>query len=114
MAGMCGVNMDGDVYTQLGIDIELASMVWELVNYLDEMEEKPKAFGIKMERDDEGKVHIHIVNCDDEDNEDVEAIITIEPIDEVGVEDEELKKVMQFMYFYQAIHLHTQKYELEG
>lgn len=112
---MCGSNMTG--YVQWEIDIDLAKMVWEILEDLDRMTTPPKALAIRLPRNEEGKYTLDVSKYkpgEEKDDPTVEAVLEVEPIEDGGYGDldPELRRAMKFMYFYQSIYSHTQKYEL--
>ena len=121
MVGMCGANMDDSkkptVYTECGIDVNLAQSVWELIDALDHVNTPPKAIGIHISPAKDGKycVDFKPYNMDDEqEDETLIAAMAVNPTeeDDVELDDPDLRRAMQFMYFYQAVYSQTQRYEL--
>lgn len=124
MAGTCGANMDDSkkhtvstVYTECGIDVDLAQSVWELIDALDHVNTPPKAIGIYISPGKDGKYYVTFRPYkmgDEQEDETLVAAMAVNPTEESDVElgDPDLRKAMQFMYFYQSVYSQTQRYEL--
>lgn len=103
-------------YTECAIDVELAQTVWELINAIEHMNKPPKAIGICVEPDEDGKYKVEFKPYDDGDERKDDTMIAAMAVnpsedDDVELDDQDLRKAMQFMYFYQAVYSTTQKYE---
>ena len=118
MAGMCGANMAGEIkFTQIGINVDLAEMVFDLVEAIACSSTPPDVISIHVKKGDDGKYRVSLLpyKKGDDDDEDVKATMSVAPFEDEGVniESGELLKAMMFMYFYQAVYSCTQEYELE-
>ena len=112
---MCGANMTG--FVQCEIDTELAASIWELLDAVDHMTTPPKAIALRLEKRDDGKIEMFFDPYKEgtEKDDEVEAVIHLEPTEDEGVDeivDSDLRKAMRFMYFYQAVYSQVQPYEL--
>ena len=114
--------MEGHTYTQCSIEVNLSESIWDLLNGFEAMENPPKAVGVCVDVDDEtGKVEVTYVNYRGAETEELHDNIVAVIAVEAGVDDAtsmeeldpELKKAMQFMYFYQAVHTVVEKLELD-
>ena len=114
----------GDVsktYTQCDIDLGLARSVWDLIDMIEHAAEPPKAIGICLEKDKEtDKLMVGFTRYnpgDEEKNTSMVAALSVEPFsdldDDRDEEDSpELRRAMQFMYFYQAVNVTIQKHQM--
>jgi hypothetical protein len=108
-------------YTQCDIDLSIARSVWALIDALEHTNEPPKMIGVCVEADDkDGKLKVNFTKYtpgDEEKNEHMVAALSVEPysdLDDDRTEDDdpEMRKAMQFMYFYQAVNVTVQKFQL--
>lgn len=118
MVGTSGVRGKMTGYTECAIDVELAQTVWELIDAIEHMSKPPKAIGICVEPEEDGKYTVGFKPYNDGDehkDETMVAAMAVDPSEDDGIklDDDDLRKAMQFMYFYQAVYSQTQKYELD-
>lgn len=108
-------------YTQCDIDLGLARSVWDLVDMIEHNADPPKMIGISLGKDREtGKIAVSFSRYnfgDEEKDNTLVAALSVEPFsdkddDRTEEDDPEMRKAMQFMYFYQAVNVTIQKFEM--
>lgn len=111
--------MDDEVttYTECGIDVDLAQTVWDLIDALEHLNTPPEAIGICIKPEKDGKYSVDFKPYhvgDEKKDPTLMAAMAVTPTEDEGVniDDPDLRRAMQFMYFYQAIYMRVQKYEL--
>lgn len=106
-------------YTQCDVDLNLARSVWSLIDALEHTANPPKMIGVCLWKDEDGDntviEYTEYNQGDEQKNEHMMAAMSVEPFtdgddDRSADEDPELKKAMQFMYFYQAMNVTLQKF----
>ena len=110
-------------YTQCDIDLGLAHSVWDLIDMVEHTAEPPKMIGIcisKVEDTDRLKVDFTKYEPGDEEkNATMVAALSVEPLSDLDDDrdddiDPEMRKAMQFMYFYQAVNVTIQKFQMNS
>ena len=110
-------------YTQCDIDLGLAHSVWDLIDMVEHTAEPPKMIGIcisKIEDTDRLKVDFTKYEPGDEEkNATMVAALSVEPFSDIDDErdediDPEMRKAMQFIYFYQAVNITIQKFQMNS
>lgn len=104
-------------YTQCEIDTQLASSIWELIDAIDHMNTPPKEIALRLSKKKNGKIVLDFepYKKELESDKDIEAVIEVEPTEDDGVDeliDQDLRRAMKFMYFYQVVYSRVQPYEL--
>lgn len=111
----------GKTYTQCDIDLGLARSVWNLIDMIEHNSNPPKMIGISLGKDgDTGKFAVGFSRYNPGDEEKDESLIAALSVEPFGDEDDErsedddpeLRRAMQFMYFYQAVNVTIQKFEM--
>lgn len=100
-------------FTQMSIDTDLAQTVWNMMDYVEHSAEPIENVAFHMSEDEDGHTRAGFTKYHPEDDDDsVIAVLSVEPNSGYGddVDDEDMKKAMRFMYFYQCLHMVIENY----
>lgn len=110
-------------YTQCDIDLGLARSVWDLIDMIERAPEPPEVIGVCIEEDKEAdKLMVGFTRYnpgDEEKNASMVAALSVEPFSDIDDDrdediDPEMRRAMQFMYFYQAVNVTVQKFQMNS
>lgn len=104
-------------YTEATIDVNLANTIWALLDYIEHTSDPIEMVSISAVKNDNGKTEIHFGKYEpgmEEKDDNMVAAIGVTPFKDADVEvdDYDLNKAMQFMYFYQAVYSSVSKFEM--